>query len=701
MKKNLLLRLVTLCAVIILISPYNLKSQTPTISMIQPSDAGIEWVVGTSHLISWTDNFVFPVKIDLIDYTVPLTPVITNIALSATGSTYSWAIPLATTTGTHYKIKVSSAACGDCYSDESNHEFSLVSSTSGTYLHMEQPNASGTSWCKGSTHLISWSGNAPGNKKLKLYKGGVFHSLIEDEIVGSTYNWTIPDDGSITSDVDYKVRVSCMNDDAIEDFSDNNFAITEAGAGSITVLQPNDPGIIWAKGDSYLISWTDDITANVDIELWKAGVFNSTIAIDISGSSYVWTIPNGTASANTYKVKIKSHTDANTYDFSNNFFTINPHGGGTTITVLQPNDAGITWLKGSTYSISWIDNVPGTVKVSLYKAGALHSVLALNVVGTTYNWTIPNDGSIVSASDYKIRVSSTADGTYEDFSNNDFSIAANGSGTITVLQPNVSGITWVRGYSYLISWIDDVSGTMDIKLYKGGVLSSTIATDVVGSTYVWDIPSGTVLGSDYTIKVFSHNDSGTFDESDNNFSIQVTPAGGTITVLQPNGGENWFQTLSYYISWDDNFPEPVDIDLVTAADVFVSNIASDVVGSTYVWNTTGTPLGDYKVKITSTLDASLTDMSNAVFHLICLPFVNNIYPNPANQFITVKLDEASSGSFVVKITDRFNLEILQKTLVAENNNEITMSTSEIPNGVYFLTIASERSVETKKILIQH
>jgi hypothetical protein len=698
MKKIILLSSLT---AFLFMSQFGLKAQTPVITMIQPNEAGIEWVVGTSHLISWTDNFTFPVKIDLIDYTVPLTPVITNITLSAAGSTYSWAIPLATPTGTHYKVKVSSAACGDCYSDESDHEFALVSSTTGTYVHMEQPNVAGTSWCKGSTHLISWSGNAPGNKKLKLYKGGVFHSLIEDDIVGSTYNWTLPDDGSIASDVDYKVRVSCMTDDAIEDYSDNNFAITEAGAGTITVVQPSDAGIIWAKGDSYLISWTDNITANVDIELWKAGVFNSTIATDISGSSYVWTIPNGTATASTYKVKIKSHTDGSTLDFSDNFFTINPHGGGTTITVLQPNDAGITWLKGSTYTISWIDNVPGTVKISLYKAGVLHSVLALNVVGTTYLWTIPDDGSIVSASDYKIRVSSTADGTYEDFSNNDFSIGTNGSGTITVLQPNVSGITWVRGYSYLISWIDDVSGTMDIKLYKGGVLSSTIATEVVGSTYVWDIPIGTTLGADYTIKVFSHNDAGTFDESNNNFAIQVTPAGGTITVLQPNGGENWFQTLSYYISWDDNFPEPVDIDLVTGAGVFVSSIASDVVGSTYVWNTTGTPLGDYKVKITSTLDATLTDMSNAVFHLICLPLVNSVYPNPANQQITIKLDDATTGTYVLRITDRFNMEILNKKVQADGMKEIVVSTSEIPNGVYFLSISSDSSVETKKILIQH
>ncbi len=523
--------------------------------------------------------------------------------------------------------------------------------------------------------------------------------LLASDVEGSSLHWNIASDIPLGNK--FKIKVSSSTDVNLKDESDHYFTITPSGSGSITVLQPSLAGITWVRGNSYLISWNDDVIGAVDIKLFKGGVETLTIASNIVGSTYLWPIPIGTTTGSNYKIKVISHDDTSTNDISDHDFCIQASGSGELITVLQPNIPGINWIKGSSYLISWIDNVPGNVKIKLYKGGVSHSVLAENVVGTTYVWSVPNDASIIPGSDYKIRVSSQEDGSIEDYSDNNFTITANGSGSITVLQPNVSGITWVRGYSYLISWIDDVSGTMDIKLYKGGVLSSTIATDVVGSTYVWDIPIGTVLGADYTIKVSSHNDSGTFDESDNNFAIQVTPAGGTITVLQPNGGENWFQTLSYYISWDDNFPEPVDIDLVTGTGVFVSNIASDVVGSTYVWNTTGTPLGDYKVKITSTLDATLTDMSNAVFHLICLPLVNSVYPNPANQHITVKLDDTTSGSYILKITDRFNMEIIQNTILTDDNKEIIINTSDIPNGVYFLSIASDRSVETKKILIQH
>jgi hypothetical protein len=674
------------------------------VTVIQPSVAGIQWVVGTTHLISWTDNFTFPVRIDLVDYTIPGSPVTTNITPSAEGSTYGWAIPLATPTGSHYKIKVSSAICGDCYMDESNTEFSLVASMSGTYVHVEQPNITNITWIKGSTYLISWIDDIPGNVNIKLFKGGSPNMDIALNVVGSTYLWTIPSDGSILPGIDYRIKVFSVDDVSVLDFSDNDFTIAAPGSGTITVIQPSLSGIIWVKGNSYLISWNDDITGTVDIDLYKGGSFDSNIATDISGSTFVWLIPSGTAVANNYTVRIYSHTDITTYDESNFNFSIHANPTGTTISVVQPNVPGISWLKGYSYLISWIDNVPGTVKISLYKNGSLHSVIAENVPGSTYIWTIPNDGSIVSASDYRIRVSCMGDGTIEDYGDNDFSIGSTGSGTITVLQPNVPGITWVRGNSYLISWIDNITGTMDIELYKSGIPVLSIATNVAGSTYVWPIPIGMTIGLDYRIKIFSHTDAGSFDFGDNDFAIQATPDGGTITVVQPNGGETWYIGNSYLISWNDNFPETVDIDLYTDADVFKQIISHNVAGSTYTWNTTGFPLvdaGDYKVKISSSVTATVTDMSDNPFHLLCLPLVANIYPNPVNNTLTVKFDEASTNNFTLTFIDRFNTQVLTKTVTTDGMNELQISTADLSNGVYFLKIESEKSIITKKVIVQH
>ena len=645
-------------------------------------------------------------KIDLIDYTNPLLPITTPIVASAVGSTYSWTITAGIfAPGSAYKIKVSSAICGDCYMDESNAFFSLVSSAPGTFIHVEQPNVGGITWLKGSTYLISWSDNVPGTVKIELWKGGVLHSTLATGVVGSTYLWTILNDGSILSGLDYKIKVISTADAGISDNSDVNFAIAAAGSGgTITVLQPSLPAITWVRGNSYLISWSDNISGTVDIKLFKGGIETATIATNVVGSCYVWPIDILTAIGIDYKIKVISHDDAGTLDESDNDFSIQASAPGTSITVLQPNIGGITWLKGSTYLISWIDNVPGTVKISLYKTGVLHSVVALDVVGTTFLWTIPNDGSVVTGIDYTIRVSSTVDGSIQDFSDNNFAIAATGFGSITVLQPNVGGITWVRGYSYLISWIDNVVGTVDIKLFKGGVDVGTIATNVVGTTYVWPIDILTPTGIDYKIKVISHDDASIADLSDADFAIQATPAGGAIAVLQPNGGEFWYIGNSYLISWDDNFPESVNIDLYEIDEVTLKySIATNVVGSTYVWNTTGhLPAlgGNYKVKISSTLVPALCDFSNAAFSLNCLPLIS-VYPNPADFYLTVKFDESSTENFTLSLTDRFNMQVYERNIDSEGMKELRISTADLPNGVYFLTITSGKSVETKKVIVQH
>lgn len=706
MKKNLQLHSIALLAFMLIttITKVNAQAPMPFVTVIQPSEPCIEWLVGTTHLISWTDNFVYPVRIDLLDYTNPGPPVITNIAMAAEGSTYSWAIPSGATIGNHYKIKVSSSVCGDCYVDESNNEFKLVASTTGSFIHVEQPNVTGITWLKGNTYLISWIDDHPGTMKIKWIKGTGESGVIAEFVEGSTFLWTIQT--SMTAASDYKIKVMTQDyGDNLEDDSDQYFAISAPGSGTITVIQPSLPGITWVKGNSYLISWIDNITGPIDIDLYKGGVFQYNIANGETGSSYVWSIPNGTAVANDYTIKIFSHSDPTSFDVSDNNFAIQAHSAGTSITVQQPNIPGINWLKGSTYLISWIDNVPGKMKISLHKAGLVYSVLAENVNGSTYLWTIPNDGSVLSANDYTIRVSSMNDGTIQDFSDNNFSIGETGSGTITVLQPSVGGITWVRGYSYLISWIDDVTGTFDIKLYNGGVLSSIIVSDVEGSTYVWTIPIGTPIDTDYRIRVFSHTDAGTVDVSDNDFSIQATPSGGTITVLQPNGGEYWYIGNSYLISWNDNFPESVNIELYEADGVTLhSVIATNVPGSTYIWNTVGFPLidaGEFKVKISSSIVPSLSDMSDAVFHLWCLPLVATVYPNPADQFTTIKFDEASTDTYTIALTDRFNVQVIARTVNTEGTKEIQLPTAGLSNGVYFLTIASDKFAETKKIIVQH
>lgn len=674
----------------------------PQVTVIQPSESSIEWLVGTTHLISWTDNFIYPCRIDLVDYTIPASPVVTNIALSVEGSTYSWAIPGGTALKNCYKIRVSSAACPGCYSDESNSNFSLVASATGSFIHVEQPNTTGISWKKGSSHLISWSTDFPGTMKIKLYKGGVEHSVLAENVVGSTFLWTILNDGSILTGGNYSVRVQTqIVGDALQDDSDNNFAIAAAGSGHITMIQPCGSGIDWQRGHTYHISWNDDIEGHKDVKLYKGGVHHSNIALDVEGSTYDWEIPAGNDEGDDFKVRVCGHDDNSSYGESDHNFGIHESPAGGSILVVQPSEAGITWLRGSSYLISWEDNISNKVDIKLKKGAAAETTIASNVSGSTYVWPIPI--GTATGSDYIVKIYSHDDAGLVDASDHNFSIQDNPAGaSITVLQPSVSGIHWLRGYSYLISWIDDVPGTVDIKLYKGGILASTIQSSVVGSTFVWDIPIGTAEGADYEVKVFSHADAAIVGISANPFSITASPVDGVITVLQPNGGEYWYIGNSYLISWQDNFPENVDIDLVHSDGSLHAVIQHNVEGSTYVWNTTVFPLvdaGDYKVKIYSSLTSTISDMSDAVFHILCLPLAPVVYPNPANDIVNIKIDNPTEEQYNVSFTNRFNLEVLNHSF--SNSQEIRISTADLQNGIYFVTVSSKSAVSTSKVIIQH
>jgi len=91
---------------------------------------------------------------------------------------------------------------------------------------------------------------------------------------------------------------------------------------TITVTQPNG-GESWQVGTTNNIMWTSsNAGANVKIELFKGGVFNSTIvASTANDGSHLWTIPSLTE-ANDYKVKITSISYPTVSDLSNGNFTI-------------------------------------------------------------------------------------------------------------------------------------------------------------------------------------------------------------------------------------------------------------------------------------------------------------------------------------------------------------------------------------------
>ncbi len=663
---------------------FSLVDQTNgSITMEQPT-GGETWSESHQYLISWNDNLTAPVKVELLKNGV----VISTLSASTTGSTIYWTIPTGLADpGFVYQIRVSSTVTGATTTPATSGTFKIIAS-SATYVEVYQPNG-GESWARGTTHLISWNDDLTEPVNIELYDGATTTTL-QSNVVGTTWYWPI---SSSLTPGSYTIYVrSTLDPTTVFDVSDASFTITTSSGSYVEVYQPNG-GESWARGTTHLISWNDELTEPVNIELYD-GATTTTLQSNVVGTTWYWPISSSLTPGN-YTIYVRSTLDpTNVFDVSDASFRITA-SSGSFVEVYQPN-GGESWARGTSHLISWNDDLTEPVDILLYD-GASFTTLASNVVGTTWVWAI---NSSLATGNYKIYVRSTLDPTnLVDYSDADFAITASSGTYVEVYQPN-GGESWARGTSHLISWNCDFPEGVNIILKQGATIIDTIVLNQLKSTYVWDIPSNEATGTNYRVEVYSTLDSLNLNDlSDADFSITAS-TGTFVEVLEPNGGEVWAAGTSYWISWNDDFPEGVNIELWKNG-VYDSNIATNVLGSAYSWAipVTQTPSTHYKVEVYSTLDSTnLQDFSDAEFEIVPQTMMS-VYPNPADNNITINMENMiDNNSYTLQLFNRFNKPVIE---LQTNSKSTTLSTMGLADGIYFVVATSNKTRVTKKVIIQH
>ncbi|MEW6419258.1 MAG: Ser-Thr-rich GPI-anchored membrane family protein [Nitrospirota bacterium] len=100
----------------------------------------------------------------------------------------------------------------------------------------------------------------------------------------------------------------------------------------------------------------------------------------------------------------------------------------TSINITVPNgDENRNWRAGTTQTIRWTyTGNPGSyVRIQLFKNGVLNRTIATRTsIGSggsgSYNWRIPSNQT--TGVDYKVKITSTANSSYTDTSDNNFTI---------------------------------------------------------------------------------------------------------------------------------------------------------------------------------------------------------------------------------------------------------------------------------------
>ena len=290
--------------------------------------------------------------------------------------------------------------------------------------------------------------------------------------------------------------------------------------------------------------------------------------------------------------------------------TVYPLDSPSILAVTFPN-GGELLAQGAAVPISWESDAGGTVRIDLLRGTTVYQTLTANTLNDgDYSWTVANCDE---ATDYRLQITANELTSLYDTSDAVFSIADAPNYTLEVTSPN-GGEDLSSGQTVSLTWNSNAGGTVRIDLLQGsGLCQSVTANTANDGYYSWAI-EGCGSASNYRIQISSNELSDLYDLSDSYFSLSQAPK--TLQVRSPNGGEDLQSADTATISWESNAGGTVGIELLKGSSVCQTIAASTANDGAYSWTIDDCSDGtNYRIRITSKSDSSLSDVSDGYFSI--------------------------------------------------------------------------------------
>lgn len=577
---------------------------TQAINLTSPN-GGENWIGNTYQNITWTSQNVALVNLEYsIDSGLTWQSIANNI--TNTGG-YNWQVPLPAST--HCFVKVISANNASVF-DASNAQFEIQFVP--VYVDLTSPNTAVT-FLINSTQAITWQSMfvTSVNIEYSTDAGSTWITIVSNLSSSdgyNSYNWTVPNTPSNLC----LVRIKDASNSTVSDASQTAFYIV---APYFEVTQPNG-GEVLSGGTFTTINWDGYINTNfVRLEYssnngatWNL-IANNVYHYNGWNNSYNWFVAN--VNSGNCRIRVSQVANPAINDESNNTFTINANVAN--ITIVQPN-GGEVINGGLTYQVQWNASfTSGFYRVQFSNNnGASWTTLANNVNNSGYiNWMVPNQ----TQSNCLIRVSDVLDSTVFDQSDAVFSTTLS-TPSITNVDPNGGEVFSVGNYT-AITWNSALVYNVDILFSSdGGNTFSTIVSNLNNINYYnWLVPN--VVSNNCVIKVRAAGTNTLFDDSDAPFSIETGTS--VLTLIQPNGGENFLSnTPNNIIKWTGSgIGNVIKLEYSTDGGTNWNNIISSYasINNIYYWFTPNVASTQCLVRISSVANPTLTDVSDAVFSI--------------------------------------------------------------------------------------
>ena len=370
-----------------------------------------------------------------------------------------------------------------------------------------------------------------------------------------------------------------------------------------------------------------------------------------------------------------------------------------TVAVTSPNGYE-SWQAGTTHNITWISSNISNVKIEYtYDNGSNWNVIVNGYPASsgTYSWIVPNTPS----TQCKVRISDASNSCTNDLSDNNFTITSGSSSSIMVLSPN-GGEIWQVGYNYNISWTSSGVSQVNIEYStNNGSTWSTIVNSYQSggtSSYQWTVPN--TPSNQCRVKITDANNSSTWDESDNVFTI-LGSGSSAITVLSPNGNEIWQVGLSYYIIWNSTNVTNVRIDYSIDNGFSWIPIAYSTPSNTgyYPWIVPNTPSTNCLMKISDVSNPGFFDISDSPFTITPVTGIEEqkeqvkTFPNPTTGQLKIQSDK------IIRNIVIYNSMGQQVGSLKEENSELTIDMSNLGKGIYYIRMLIGDKPEIQKIVV--
>ena len=395
-----------------------------------------------------------------------------------------------------------------------------------------------------------------------------------------------------------------------------NLVLKTNNSKNITITSPTGE-TSWERGTSQYITWeTTGNIKNLDIELWKGGIWQESIATNTKNDqAKYWEISEVMIADKDYQIKIIDSENSSIFTYSEEFEIYQVPD----LWVISPHSAS-SWKADSSELITWetserifVENVD----IELYKGINFKKSIANNTPNDgIFLWFLPKTPK--PGDQWNIKITDSENPSIYGFSEH-FEIYSEKS--IRIIYPRGFG-HWGAPNDYILNWTwtGDIEN-VNLEMYLGSDLMYNVNQTSNNGTYLWSVPQDILPGMNWRIKIYASDYIHIYDITDN-FQIFVIK---TMTVLYPNSSVEWKLGGYYDIQWraTGNTTE-VKIELYKNNEYFKTIAGRTPNDGRFLYQASG-PIdysAVYKIKVTAYEDDSIFDFSDQSIIFTSSPGMN-------------------------------------------------------------------------------